>query len=304
MPLLKDVEVDGQRVDVRVNDTAITEVGRSLRPSDEEEVVDGGGGALLPGLHDHHAHVLAMAAADRSVHLDGASDVAAALRAADQELPPGAWLRAVGWDGSVDLDRAVLDAVVGDRPVRVQHRSGALWVLNGAALQRVGVEDSSGRLFGADALLRERIDGSETLDIPAVGERLASYGVTGITDATPFSDLSGPGLVAGAGLPQRVVLTGAPGLTIEDGPADVVWGPAKIVLADHALPSLVDVVEKFRMARRGGRNVAVHSVTVASLVLALAAWDEVGSRPGDRIEHGAVIPADLIPVSRPSASPS
>jgi predicted amidohydrolase YtcJ len=171
-----------------------------------------------------------------------------------------------------------------------------LWVLNSAGLLEVGMDEPSGRLFGADAQLRERIGSAapEPLDLAAVGRRLASYGVTGVTDATPFADMSGPSLLAGAGLPQRLVLTGAPALDTAAGPDGVEWGPAKVVLADHALPSLGTVVEQFTAARRQDRDVAVHSVTAASLVLALAAWEEVGARPGDRIEHGAVIPAELI----------
>jgi len=294
--LLKDVEVEGRRVDVRTEQTTISDVSPGLRPAPGEDVVDGRAGVLLPGLHDHHVHLLAMAAADRSVNLHGDADVAAALRAADRRFPAGAWLRAVGWGGGEqDLDRDALDALVPDRPVRVQHRSGALWVLNSAALQRVGMEEPSGRLFGADALLRERIDADQTLDLAAVGRRLASYGVTGVTDATPFLDMGGPGLLAAANLPQRLVLTGAPDLDIGKGPEGMQWGPAKVVLADHDLPSLEEVVDQFGAARAHARAVAVHSVTVASLVLALAAWDEVGAGPDDRIEHGAVIPAELIP---------
>ena len=38
----------------------------------------------------------------------------------------------------------------------------------------------------------------------------------------------------------------------------------------------------------------MHCVTRAELIVALAAWDEVGAEPGDRIEHGAVIPVELI----------
>jgi predicted amidohydrolase YtcJ len=294
--LLTDVEVAGRQVDVRVEHATIADVAPDLARAPDEEVLDGGGGALLPGLHDHHVHLLAMAAADRSVRLDGDTDVAAALRAADRHLPAGAWLRAVGWSGSGgELDRDALDAVVPDRPVRLQHRSGALWVLNSAALRLVGIDDSSGKLFGADALLRERIGDVGPLDLPALGRRFASYGVTGVTDATPFTDMSGPQLLAGANLPQRVLLTGAPELDVGSGPDNVQWGPAKVVLADHALPSLDDVVEQFAQARGRDRAVAVHSVTVASLVLALAAWDEVGVRAGDRVEHGAVVPVDLIP---------
>jgi predicted amidohydrolase YtcJ len=289
--LLRNVEVDGRPVDVRIDDGKIAEMDTSL--SGDDEVIEGGGGALLPGLHDHHVHVLSMAAAAQSVNLYDASDVGAALQDADSRLPRGAWLRAVG--GSDDVDRRMLDSVVPERPVRVQHRSGALWVLNTAALHRVGIVEPTGRLFGADDLLRERIDDAPPLEVEGVGRRLASYGVTGVTDATPFDDMSGPRVLAAAGLPQRLVLMGAPSLDIENGPAGVEWGPAKVFLADHALPPLPEVVEQFLMARRRDRNVAVHSVTVASLVLALAAWDEVGVKPGDRVEHGAVIPADLIP---------
>jgi len=295
MILFKDVEVEGRAVDVRIERRAIADVEPGLRPERGDDVIDGHGGALLPGLHDHHVHLLAMAAADLSVRLDSGADLADALREADHSLPPGAWLRAVGWDGHEDdLDRAALDVLVPDRPVRVQHRSGALWVLNSPGLRRAGIDEPSGRLFGADARLREQIDDAEPLDLAGVGRRLVSYGVTGVTDATPFTDMSGPALLAGADLPQRVVLTGAPTLDTDLGPDGVAWGPAKVVLADHALPSLDEVVDQFAAARRREREVAVHSVTVASLVLALAAWDEVGVRPGDRIEHGAVIPAELV----------
>jgi predicted amidohydrolase YtcJ len=37
-------------------------------------------------------------------------------------------------------------------------------------------------------------------------------------------------------------------------------------------------------------------VTAAGLVLALAAWEEVGVQPGDRIEHGSVIPDECVPM--------
>src|SRR5207302_3851661 len=42
-----------------------------------------------------------------------------------------------------------------------------------------------------------------------------------------------------------------------------------------------------------GRSVAVHCVTRVALVLALAAWETAGVAPGDRVEHGAVVPPDL-----------
>src|SRR5207244_11249825 len=109
------------------------------------DVLDARGGALLPGLHDHHIHLLALAAAAQSVRV-GPGDVgeaegfARALAAADAALPPGRWIRAVGYHESVagPIDRTRLDAIVPGRPGRVQHRGGAMWGLNCEAVAGVG----------------------------------------------------------------------------------------------------------------------------------------------------------------------
>ena len=47
-------------------------------------------------------------------------------------------------------------------------------------------------------------------------------------------------------------------------------------------------------AHRHGRAAAVHCVTRTAIVLTLAAWDVVGSRAGDRVEHGSVVPPEVI----------
>lgn len=130
--LIRDVEVEGcGRVDVRVRDGRIVELGRHLGG---RVGIHGRGGALLPGLHDHHVHLASLAAEQASVRVGpqdvtGLDQLAEALRAG----PPGEWVRAVGYHESVagELDRATLDRLVADRPVRVQHRSGELWVWNG-----------------------------------------------------------------------------------------------------------------------------------------------------------------------------
>src|SRR5690606_8927807 len=43
-----------------------------------------------------------------------------------------------------------------------------------------------------------------------------------------------------------------------------------------------------------GRATAAHCVTLPQLVLWLAALDQAGPAPGDRVEHGAVVPDDLL----------
>lgn len=143
-------EVGRRIVDVRIEAGRVVDVvpateGRAA-PAPGDEVFDAAGGALLPGLHDHHIHLLALAAALRSVRV-GPADVrggdgfAETLRAADAALEPGRWLRAVGYHESVagPLDRQVLDGIVPGRPLRVQHRGGAMWVVNSAGASALGL---------------------------------------------------------------------------------------------------------------------------------------------------------------------
>src|SRR5437899_211600 len=60
--LVTDVVTTGTAaVDVRISNGRVTEIGRGLQP--DELVIAGRGGTLLPGLHDHHCHLLATAAA-------------------------------------------------------------------------------------------------------------------------------------------------------------------------------------------------------------------------------------------------
>jgi len=94
-------------------------------------------------------------------------------------------------------------------------------------------------------------------------------------------------------LPQHVIVTGAPALDPRSLPPAVEVGPAKVLLHDHDLPTPDAIAEQIGVARRHGRAVAVHCVTRTALVLTLAAFDDVGSVAGDRIEHGAVVPPEL-----------
>lgn len=297
--LITRAEVDGRIVDVAVDGGVVRAVGPDL-PTADALVVDAAGGALIPGLHDHHLHLLAMAAARDSVRLDaamGPADLDQVVAAAHRRLPPRAWLRGVGLDDRHGpVDRTRLDRLAPGRPVRVQHRSGAAWVLSSAALALVGRADSpDGWLHRVDDLVGWP---REAPDLGPVADRLAHLGVTGVTDATPFSDPSTADLLAAArrsgDLPQRVVITGGPHRAGDPAPAGLERGPVKVVVADDALPGIEDLVGAFRAARGAGRTVAVHCVTRIGLVLALAAWQEVGSVPGDRIEHGSVIPVELV----------
>ncbi len=139
--LIARAEVEGRAgCGLRVESGRIAELGVDLAARAGETVIDAGGGALLPGLHDHHLHLLAWAASHESVDCgppavrDGTS-LARALADASRGLPPRRWLRGVGYHESVagPHDRRALDELVAAQPLRIQHRSGDLWMLNSAA---------------------------------------------------------------------------------------------------------------------------------------------------------------------------
>ncbi len=314
--LITRVQLDGRSADVRIRHGVVTQIAPALTREAHEDVVAAAGGALLPGLHDHHVHLLAMAAARDSVPVgppavrDGQA-FAQTVRSTSARMEPGRWLRAVGYHESVagPLDRDVLDRLEVDRPLRIQHRSGGLWILNSAGVRAAGLEslqhpdverDERGRLTGRlwrwDAGLRAALDTcAGPPELAAVSRTLAGFGITGVSDATPDLDAATVAAfgaaVADSTFPQRLTLLGSP--LAGALPAGLRAGPFKLLLHDHDLPTLEVLSLRIRAAHDAGRAVAVHCVTRESLLLTLAALDEAGHRSGDRIEHAAVVPPEI-----------
>jgi predicted amidohydrolase YtcJ len=228
-----------------------------------------------------------------------AGELQAALLAAVPDV--AGWIRGTGYFESVagDLDAAALDAMRPDVPVRVQHRSGALWVLNSAALAAAGLAGHpDGRLFRADGLLRERLGQRSFPGLAAVGAQLIGHGVTAVTDATPDLDDAAISAISGAmtrgELPPRVHLLGVPlGGPLPATPG-LTAGPYKIVLADSGMLTYPELAGRIAAAHEADRAVAVHCVTLEALVLLLAALRDVGTRAGDRVEHGGIVPDTVI----------
>jgi predicted amidohydrolase YtcJ len=314
--LITGAEIDGDApLDLRIARGRIAEIGSPLTRRSGERVVDADGGALLPGLHDHHIHLMALAVAEGSVRC-GPPQVRSA-ESLENALRVGArgsgWIRGVGYHESVagHLDRALLDRLAPDRPVRIQHRSGAMWAMNSLAVERLGLDRgvdqpgierdaagrATGRLFRLDSWLRERLEDGALPSLGDMSLRLASFGVTGLTDATAENSSAELGAFVAAAergeLLQRLVVMGGPDL---DPPAHpmVEVGARKLLLDENDLPSFEHLQATIETAHGQSRSVAVHCVTRSELVLTAAAFAAAGARPGDRIEHASVAPPEAV----------
>ena len=176
--LIRGAELPGGTVcDIRISAGVVDAIAPVIPSRDGERVIDARRNAVLRGLHDHHLHLFAAAAARCSVVCgpplvrdeDG-------LRHTLSNSPDGGdgWIRGVGFHESVctALDRYWLDRACPDRPVRIQHRSGMLWVLNSRALEQLGIAESetlpqgaertssgqlTGRFYALDAWLGARL---------------------------------------------------------------------------------------------------------------------------------------------------
>lgn len=313
---LRNVELQGTPGwDVRIESGLVSEIGRDLEASGD--VIDGGAGALLPGLQDRHVHLLATAANRESANLENAeslTELIGTLGRAAANIPAGAWLRGTGFDLTAfpEVSIELLDRLFPQIPIRLQDRTGALWLLNTAAIRRLAAKalpdgyerDPSGALTGRvwreDAWMATNIPRCPPL-LGAIGRELSSYGITSVTDASATQTEEGAAILAAAHrsgeLPQHLVLMSRIALRPPtDGAFEV--GPVKVLIDERDLPSLDAICDVIREARAQERCVAVHCVTETELALTLAAFETVGSIAGDRIEHGSVISQSSIDVIR------
>ncbi|MCE7796870.1 amidohydrolase family protein [Sphingobium sufflavum] len=301
--LIRNADIHGRGIaDLRIAGDRIAAIG-TLPARADEPVLEARGGALLPGLHDHHIHLAALAARRDSIPC-GPPDVTDAAMLADRLAIPGTgWIRGIGYHESVAgmLDRARLDRMVPGRPVRIQHRSGRMWFFNSAGLEIIlsaadappGLDRATGRLFDEDRWLRAALGGTPP-DFAGVSAALAAFGITGITDMSPAND---PAMAAhfaaqqaSGHLRQRVHLAGTLSLVEAAATDRLTIGPAKLHLHEADLPDYDAAVAFIVAAHAQGRGVAIHCVSETELVFALAALSEAGPRPGDRIEHASIAP--------------
>ncbi len=309
--LIHGAEILGHSsADLRIAKGRIAAIGQ-LTPHPGERIIDARGGALLPGLHDHHIHLAGLAARQSSLvcgppKIADEGALAASLRAA----PGEGWLRGILYHESVMglPDAAALDRLITHRPMRIQHRSGRMWLFNSAGLARAlanaaappGLERANGaytgRLFDEDAWLAGALAG-QMPDFAAASAELARHGITGLTDMSVRNDAPAAAhfaaQIAAGKLTQRVMLAGTLALaeTAQNG-----WriGPAKLHLHEAALPDLDATIAFIAAAHRQDRAIASHCTTEVELVFTLAALAAAGPMRGDRIEHAGIASDALV----------
>lgn len=314
--LIQNAELEGRQVvDVRCSQGLVSAICASLPPEPGELLIDAKGGALLPGLHDHHIHLHALAAAHSSVICGPpqVTDPGQLKQALNAETGSG-WIRGISYHDSVagEIDRLLLDQLVSNRPVRIQHRSGKMWIVNSMAADILGLDSNkhlagiecdkngraNGRLFRLDDWLRSRTK-SQPPNLAAVSKQLASYGVTGVSDATPANSAKDAEIFVTAidnkQLLQSVLIMGDLDLST---PAHrlVKCGAYKILLDEYRLPDIEDLIKRIATAHARQRPVAIHCVTRTELIFALSSIITAGHFAGDRIEHASITPDEAIPL--------
>ncbi len=305
--LIRGAELEGGDIsDIRIEHGLVAAIGQLQRQPDEP-ALEAAGNLLLPGLHDHHIHVAALAASLCSVRCGPPEVTDFESFVSCLQRPGIGWLRATAYHESVAgvLDAPTLDRIVSHRPIRVQHRSGRMWFLNSAALDALlmtatappGLERDgdryTGRLFDEDTWLQRAL-GSTPPSFAHVGSMLAHWGVTGLTEMSPATDVPMADHfmreTVSRALPQRVLLAGTLELAMIGSSTRVLLGPAKLHLHEAALPPYDEACAFIRRAHDQNRAVAIHCATEVELIFALAVFDDAGVAEGDRLEHASIAP--------------
>jgi predicted amidohydrolase YtcJ len=337
------VAVNGNRISA-VGDQDL--LGNLMKP--KTQIIDCGGGTILPGFIDAHCHIYAYAANLVSLRLSpdepirSIADVQQRIRDCSRKLPSGAWVRGKGYnefylDEKRHPNRWDLDAAAPLHPVIITHRSGHAHVLNSLALQLAGIAESDGDpaggmidrdpetgqptgiLHGMGAYLSARIPPMEEAEIERglalVNEKLLSYGITSVQDASTRNDRKRWMLLEeiktrGVFKPRVVLLLGRNGFAESQhmafvsrcDKADMRTGGVKIMvgrITGDLNPSQEELNEQIAAIHESGFQAVIHAVeepeieaACKAISYALRKYPKLDHR--HRIEHGSVCSPPLI----------
>lgn len=205
-PWAEALAIDGERIVWAGNEDHVQEW---LSAGTRE--IDLGGKLVLPGLIDSHFHLLQGAKTLAGVSLDSATsidDVQQRVREFAEAHPDHEWISGSGWQHELfaaqPIHRALLDAIVPDRPVFLSSSDYHTSWVNTAALERAGLINTTPPQFdfgavvvGADGVATGELRESKAQDlvrnlIPALAndardallrqalQMCASYGITSV----------------------------------------------------------------------------------------------------------------------------
>jgi predicted amidohydrolase YtcJ len=145
-PRAEAIAIRGDRiVYVGTSAEALTRRGPST------QVIDAGGGAVLPGLHDAHGHVFGLGAQLSELDLRGTTslaDVVAKVAAHARTIPADAWIIGRGWDQNdwptkTWPSRTALDQAAPGRRVWLTRIDGHAGVASSRAMTEAGLTAAS-----------------------------------------------------------------------------------------------------------------------------------------------------------------
>jgi predicted amidohydrolase YtcJ len=312
------------------------------------QVIDCGGGTVLPGFVDAHCHIYAYASNFVSLRLSpyesirSIADMQQRLRDYCLKLPSGAWVRGKGYNEFYlsekrHPNRWDLDAAAPLHPVAITHRSGHAHALNSLALRLVGIAESTGDppdgmmdrdpvtgqptgiLYGMGAYLSAKIPPMEEAEIERglalVNEKLLSYGITSVQDASTANDrnrwlLTEEIKARGVFKPRLSMMLGRKGFeeslqkafVSRYDKADMKLGGVKIMvgrITGDLNPSQEELNEQIASIHEAGFQAVIHAVeepeieaACNAIAYALRRYPRLDHR--HRIEHGSICSPPLM----------
>ncbi|MGD9587497.1 MAG: amidohydrolase [Pyrinomonadaceae bacterium] len=163
------------------------------RAGERTQVIDAGGGLVLPGFIDPHVHLIALGNRFSTLDLRTITEPAALyarLREYVRFLPKGRWILGSGGGGELwdRVDGAMLDRETPENPVFLYHSDAMSAIANSRAFRAAGIEDAAaGSVRGTNfERIRQAVPSDHTRRWAEVAETAsnyaASYGVTSVHD--------------------------------------------------------------------------------------------------------------------------
>lgn len=178
---------------------------RAFADSDTS-IIDAQGRTVTPGFIDGHSHVSGNSPAVAGVDLSyvvSKDDWLDLIEAADQRMPEGEWLTGGYWDHTLSdaiyPTKEMLDEVVSDRPIYLNHIDGHYGWVNSLALELAGVTAESSVPPGGEIVIDPKtgeptgilLEGAQGLVANIVPERSDEQRHSGLAEMARYANSYG-----------------------------------------------------------------------------------------------------------------